>query len=162
MGDPSGKDIIIIFPLLHQKGLGGGECPGKDAVNYLKRRLHHYPNCLSDFLKTCNGQSLEAVLSQITFVTRSLCDPKVSTTPCGTDLKPGSGTPDKPCEPLDICFSQFECNRDDEHRANALLFEMANWCNCKYHKLHGGEGPAEDMCKHCGFPPEWCIGGGLA
>jgi len=140
-------------------GIGNRECPGADAVDLIRKLLHTRPNCLKDFQKLCNGQSLGTVLSQIKFVIRKPCNPTDPTVPCLVDA-PGV-IAGKQCVPKDICFSSFECSRSKKHRANDLLFEIGNWCNCKYHKLAGGEAPTVHMCLDCGFPKRWCLPGGV-
>jgi hypothetical protein len=114
---------------------------------------------LNDFQQLCNGQSLDKVLSQIKFVIRSPCYKPIPGIPCGVD-HPSPIVPGKSCKAEDICFSSFVCSASTEVRANDLLFELGNWCNCTYHKMGGGEGPTEKMCRDCGFPPGQCIGGG--
>ena len=147
------------YPPFHP-GIGQSDCPGKDAVDYIKLVQDLFPNCMHDFLKLCNGQSLDKVLSQIVFVIMVHCDAD-PTVPCSTDIKwlGHKEGPGQPCKPLDICFSIDTCSASLEYRASSLLFEIGNWCNCKYHKVAGGEAPTENMCRDCGFPDEWCHGG---
>ncbi|MCW3096933.1 MAG: repeat-associated core domain protein [Chthonomonadaceae bacterium] len=150
--DPSGLDPI--------GGIGAGQCPGPLAVDQIRKLLHSHGNCLKDFLQLCNGQSLDAVLSQITFTVRPHCDSKDPSIPCQVDNK-GKPVPGKSCVATAICFSSPTCYQSPEQKANDLLFELGNWCNCKYHKLTGGEGPTVKMCRDCGFPKEQCKGGGI-
>ena len=150
--DPSG--------LGSDAGIGKGQCPGADAVDYVRNLLHTHPNCLQDFLKLCNSQSLDKLLSQIKFVNRPHCDSKDPAIPCQVD-NTGKPVPGKSCVASDICFSSTTCAQSTKQKANDLLFEIGNWCNCKYHKLTGGEEPTQKMCRDCGFPQEMCKGGGI-
>jgi hypothetical protein len=159
MIDPDGRDPQRQGgkPPQPQIGIGGSgnTCPGAAAVRIVRGLLSQKTGCTLQFEVTCNGHSLDDILKQIQFeIGKPDCG---SGNPACTRFKLHHDPFDKPgpCDPRSICISESECQKGDNQIANDLIYEIGNWCGCKY-KHARDEQPAIDLCTACGFTKRQC------
>ncbi len=139
-----------------QIGIGGSgnKCPGPAAVQIARRLITKNTHCRLTFEVTCSGHSFGDILSQVQF---DLGKPDCDGNPACTRFKlhhdpfdiPG------PCDPKSICFSVSDCKKGSDHLANHLIYEIGNWCGCKYHQEQN-ERPAINLCRACGYSERQC------
>ncbi len=109
--------------------------PGRDAYNLVIATLKKNAQCMAQFKVSC-PLSFQVIVSQITFDTPDRCaDDDV--TPCGIVFNPANPITGTKCEVNHhICFSvkvKDACDGSVGSRADLLLFEVMNYCDCKYH-----------------------------
>ncbi len=144
-------------------GVGSGTtCPGADALAYLLQQLSKAPNkdCIPSILRVCSNGAATGLLALIkeaalaTYISQTPCplisDPRAH---CATEMH-GQPQSSKPwCNSGSICFDSTLCASTVGDRAGGLLFELMNYCNCKYHRDYGFEGPAADVSGACSRGP---------
>jgi hypothetical protein len=140
-------------------------CPNLAAgYDFLFQHIKNRSNCIAAINRVCPG-GLAFEIGQVPFISKQPCnssqplsdscvDHNLSGAPMPPPFPPQYGPKSTSCGSNEICFSPLLCNAAPRIVASHLLFEMMNWCNCKYHNnyspdLNRPEKPAEDVTKIC-------------
>ena len=148
-------------------GIGQRQCPGKDAYDLLLKTIRGNKACENAISQICpKGASKELSskgLGSITFIVLDVCDEKNPKAVCATHAKWRHRGNSWTCTPTDICFNTSTCSQSVGQRAGDLLFELINYCNCKYKNAPPDkkfEAPAEHVIAVCKVPGDNGAGGG--
>jgi hypothetical protein len=150
-------------------GGSGNSCPGSAAYNLIVATFSKNKACLQAIQRVC-PYGFAAEVAQVPFMQ---CKPVLKKGESGTACMNNPSNPPPRAQTgkdkqgnQSSCFVGYICVNPDVcsgknlpkgatavgRLAGDLLFEMMNWCNCKYHSQFGGEQPANDVIDVCKIP----------